>query len=118
MTTDNANISTLETLAARVDRVERSAKRWRFGAVGLAAVLCCVVGMGAAEAAKVTTFDTVKAKAFEVVDEKGKSIGKFIGVKADGGDGLQCLLVVTQSDQKAYTMLKPGSEPTFDDFQQ
>ena len=56
----------IDDLVARVESLERSARRWRRGCVGLA--LCCLVGV----AAGAMKPNTVTATKFVLLDDKGK----------------------------------------------
>lgn len=94
------------TIEARVEKLERAARRWR---LAFAALCVCVVGMGAGAGAVLTDaeFKTVKATKFQVVDGKGVVVAE-LGL-SPGGDSTG--LMVTESAKKKAILLTPGNEP-------
>ena len=71
--------ATIEGLAGRVAALERSARRWRAAAGAVALLAVVVVGMGAAGDGDsgAGMANTVKARAFIVVDDEGNATGVF-----------------------------------------
>ncbi len=91
------------TIEQRLAKLERTARRWRLAALGLAGCVVCVVGMGAAD----DPFPkVVKANMFYAEDENGNPIG-FFGV-AKRGDVPNLILI--DKNGKGATTIQPGVE--------
>jgi len=98
-----ASMGTIEgrTIEQRLAKLERTARRWRLAALGLAGCVVCVVGMGAAD----DPFPkVVEANSFVVRDERGEMVG-FFGVKNRGD---RSLIAVWDREQKGNTIIVPG----------
>lgn len=106
-----AGRSEVAELAARVDRLERSARRWR---VGFAALCLVVVGMGA-YAVNDATFGVVKATSFEVVTPGGASVAVLTSRVSSDTKKDEGFLLVTGNEKKLATFVEPGEEPTIVD---
>jgi hypothetical protein len=73
-------MSSIEALTARLDRVERDARRWR--AVAVAAVLAWV-GLFAAGAGREEPPQEIKARRFVLQDERGRTRAN-LGMSPEG----------------------------------
>lgn len=74
------NEAMMETLARRLDRLERENRRWRIIGAGAVAILALALLMGAAKP-KVKVQDEVRARRFTLVNKKDKIRG-FLGFSA------------------------------------
>ncbi|MBL9090315.1 MAG: hypothetical protein JNL96_03775 [Planctomycetaceae bacterium] len=103
--------ATIEGLAGRVAALERSARRWRAAAGAVALLAVVVVGMGAAGDGDsgAGMANTVKARAFIVVDDEGNATGVFGTTKT--GASIKCQAVwaksieATNNDGKTIAIL-------------
>jgi hypothetical protein len=99
----------------RLNRVEQSLKRWKFGALGLVVALF----LGADFSAKVAEFDTVRCNRIQLlensmtfVDKNGDFMGAF---GSDGGFACRQLNVIT-ADKKDVCSIssRPNGEGGYD----
>lgn len=104
-----AESSAVAELAARVSRLERSARRWRASFAALAVV---VVSMGAAYAVNDGEFGTIRARKFEVVTEQGESVATLTSRVSDATKKDEGVLLVSGNDKRLATFIEPGIAPT------
>jgi len=105
-----SEVSKERSIEERLAGVEGSLRRWKFACAALALVAVGVAADGGA-VVKDAEFGTVKAKAFVVVDSKGKTLGSF-GREADGQVGEYGYFAI--GDEKgSKTLLIPGTDPVF-----
>ncbi len=71
------NEPTMETLARRLDRVEREIRRWRCVAVVAGGLLALVGLVGVAKPDTTSVPDEIRAKRFVLVDEAGRARAKL-----------------------------------------
>lgn len=102
----NADLSSLN---ARLSKLEKSARRWRWS---FAAVCVLMVGMGAKFAVQDAEFGVVKAKKFELVTDNGVSISTFHVKKMPNGDD-STVFIVGDSTKKKAVLITPGEDIVF-----
>ncbi len=100
------NEPTIETLARRVERVERENRYLRRSGVVALAVIAAVVLMGQA-----TRNKTVKAEKFVVVDSSGNSravlenvVGQGASLVFRGTDGMEQIALQSFGDARGFTL--------------
>ncbi len=100
------NEPTMETLARRLDRVERETRWLKQAGVAIIAVIAAVVLMGQA-----TRNKTVKAEKFVVVDSSGNSravlenvVGQGASLVFRGTDGMEQIALQSFGDSRGFTL--------------
>jgi hypothetical protein len=92
-------------LAARVTKLERSAKIWRTSFAALAVV----VSMGANAALQDVEYGTVRAKRFNVIGEGGQVVAEICSTKNKTTNKDEGFLLVISEDKKKATFVMAGA---------